>query len=119
MISESEMLNRWAHRRDELKRLHASVDGALLCEEFIVELQELIESRRSATLTLSEASELTGYSRDHLSRLMRQGLLTNVGKKNKPRLVAGELPKRVKPVAAQSPAAYDPNTDARSLRVRR
>jgi hypothetical protein len=115
----SEVIERWVNRRDEFKRLKASVDGALLCEEVIADLEGLIKSRDSETLTLAQASARTGYSRDHLSRLLRRGLLTNVGRKNKPRVVAGELPSRPRRVAAQRAATYDPNTDARALGVRR
>jgi hypothetical protein len=114
-----EIIERWAARRDELKRLGAKVDGALLCEEVIADLRSIADAQDSETLTLAEASRRSGYSPDHLSRLIRRGILTNAGRKHKPMLLAGELPRRTTRVAAQRPAGYDPNTDARSLRVRR
>jgi hypothetical protein len=116
---EREVFDRWVTRRDELRRLNAIVDGATLCEEVLLDLEKLVVASSSETLTLAEAAARSGYSRDHLSRLVRRGKLTNVGRKHRPRLLAGELPSRPRELAAQGTASYDPNTDARSLRVRR
>jgi excisionase family DNA binding protein len=116
---EREVLERWVSRRDELKRLHATVDGAILCEEVLADFEELLSARDQETVTLTEAAELTGYSRDHLGRLIRSGRIRNVGRKHRPLLLVRDLPARPRNIADAKGTVYDPNTDARSLRVRR
>lgn len=81
-------------------------------------LQEQAEER----LTLAEASLRSGYSRDHLARLIREGRLPNAGRPHAPRIRAADLPTRRHRhdlVVARGPRAYDPVTDARAIGSRR
>jgi len=50
------------------------------------------------TLTLRDAARESGYTADHLGRLVRNGTLPNVGRKHSPRVRACDLPR--KPAAA-------------------
>lgn len=45
-------------------------------------------------LTLKQASELSGYSTDHLSRLVRDGRIPNAGKHGAPRIKCVDLPRK-------------------------
>jgi hypothetical protein len=45
-------------------------------------------------LTLSEAAAESGYSVDHLSRLLRSNRLPNAGRRYSPRIRRGDLPRR-------------------------
>jgi hypothetical protein len=117
--AEKEVEERWLKRRDEFRRLRVSVDGAALCDEVIADLDRLREERDGQTLTLSDAAILSGYSREHLARLVRSGKLANAGRKHSPRVMAADLPKRPPSIASRVSGSYDPATDARSLRVRR
>ena len=115
-----EIRDRWCARRDELRRLNASVDGAAICDEAIADIEMIVADAAAKRLTLQEAAELSGYSADHLGRLLRDGKLRNVGRKHAPRILLGDLPKRIpKCLAPGLSRSYDPLTDARSLRVRR
>jgi hypothetical protein len=116
---EKEVEDRWVARRDEFQRLRVSVDGVSLCDEVIADLERLREERDTKKLTLSEAATLSGYSREHLARLIRSGKLANAGRKHSPRVVAADLPRRPRAIAIALSGSYDPSTDARSLRVRR
>lgn len=69
-------------------------------------------------LSLGEAAAASGYSVDHLGRLIRQGRIANAGRKGKPLVRLEDLPRRVAELEATSITAYDPAADARSLRVR-
>lgn len=114
-----EILDRWRARRDELERLGASVNGAMLCEEAIRDLEAVLAGSGSEALTLAEAAVRSGYSRDHLARLVRQGDLANVGRKHAPRVLARELPRKPK-VAGAGAGSYDTSADARAaLGIRR
>lgn len=58
---------------------------------------DLDASLRSAALdefTLAEASEQSGYSVDHLARLVRDGKIPNAGRPHVPRIRRGDLPRR-------------------------
>lgn len=85
---------RWLTRRDELHRLHALVDGATLCDELLAELDAAIRAEGAAVLSLREAARASGYSADHLGRLVRAGLLQNVGRPNAPRIRLVDLPRK-------------------------
>jgi hypothetical protein len=77
-------------------------------------------------LTLREAARLSGYSADHLSRLIGQGKLRNVGRKHAPLVLRGDLPTRprasAQPLELAAGAAdtmpVDPDMLARARRAR-
>lgn len=120
MMTSAQIRERWEVRRREWERLHVQVDGAALAAEVISDLERLDSATGEEALTLTQAAQRSGYTTDHLSRLIRQGKLTNVGRKGSPRVLARELPKRPESkLADRSPAPYDGATDARLLRIRR
>ena len=107
---------RWLTRRDELRRLHALVDGATLCDELLAELDQIADNGANELLPLHRAAAESGYSADHLGRLLRDGKLANAGRVNAPRIRRGDLPIKVRhAVALDAERSYDPDTDARSL----
>ncbi len=111
-----ELESRWAARRDELRRLSALVDGATLLDEVLVDLDHAAAAE--PLMSLTAAAPLTGYTADHLSRLIRNGSLTNYGKKGSPRVKLSDCPKKAK-LATGMRHSYDANADARSLGARR
>jgi hypothetical protein len=114
------VIQRWEERRQEWSRLRVQVDGAALAKEVVADLEHIAEADNSEELTLSAAAALSGYSRDHLARLIREGAIRNAGKRGKPRIYRIDLPIRpASRVAALDGGRYDPITDARFLRVRR
>ena len=85
---------RWLTRRDELRRLHALVDGATLCDELLADLDIAVRSEGAAALSLREAARASGYSADHLGRLVRAGTVVNVGRPNAPKVRLSDLPRK-------------------------
>lgn len=64
------------------------------------------EEALDARLTLEEAGGESGYSPDHLGRLVRQGTLPNAGERNAPLIRRRDLPRKPGyevPVASPSP----------------
>lgn len=111
-----ELVDRWEAKRAEWARLHAQVDGAALAGEVLRDLAELEEAE--PVLSLAEAARRTGYSPDHLSRLVREGALPNHGRKGAPRVKLSECP--AKPALRKVPGyPYNPTADARPLGIRR
>ena len=116
----AEFQAKWATRQRELERLHAHVDGAILCQEVLHDFAAVTASTDDEPLSLREAAARSGYSEDHLARLIRQGTIPNAGRRGAPRIRRGDLPRRPKgPVAPTTPDAYDVVADARKLASRR
>jgi hypothetical protein len=101
---------------------HGVEQAAITIEVLVGELEAVLQAGDDRPLTLRAAAIESGYSADHLARLVRQGKLANVGRKFAPRVRCGDLPKRAqsnKDVASRGETEYDPTADARSLRERR
>lgn len=95
MRGAAELLSKWEARHDEWRRLGVFVNGAALADEVLTDLQELTRANALEPVTLREASLMSGYSVDHLQRLVATGQLENIGRKGRPRIRRGDLP--VKP----------------------
>src|SRR5437016_8089965 len=117
-MMRDEFILKWRMRRDELARLGAQVDGAKLCDEVLAEFEAVISSEDEALLALREAATRSGYSADHLRRLVRLGRLP--ARRDGRRLFfrAGDLPRKPAVVDAQAIRAYDPRADARRVATR-
>ena len=96
--------------------MNVQVDAASLVEQLIASLRLVRNAAGARSLTLVEAARVSGYSTDHLGRLIRNGHLTNVGRKHAPRVLERDLPKRLTRTVR---AVYNTASDARSLRSRR
>ncbi|MEP6496121.1 MAG: hypothetical protein ABJF01_25830 [bacterium] len=83
-------------------------------------IERALRSDDDQQLTLSEAALRSGYSTDHLARLIRDGRLPNAGRRGSPRIRVADLPIRPRPtVAGASRDIYDPIADARAIGSRR
>jgi hypothetical protein len=83
-------------------------------------MERAMRDRADERLTLAQAALRSGYSAEHLARLVREGRLPNAGRRGSPRIRAGDLPVRPpRAVAAARPRAYDPLADARAIAGRR
>ncbi|HVS61812.1 MAG TPA: helix-turn-helix domain-containing protein [Gemmatimonadaceae bacterium] len=74
--------------------LDAGVDGAKLIDETLVDLETVVNGAGTETLTIAEAAARSGYSQDHIRRLIRNGTIPNVGKRRAPRVLATDLPRK-------------------------
>ncbi len=104
----------------ELRESFGDDARARALEWAALRVEQAIRERDDERLTLTEAAARSGYSADHVARLVRDGRLPNVGRHGAPRVRAGDLPSRPGPaspsrIARLPHSAYDPNTDARSL----
>jgi hypothetical protein len=94
----------------------AQVNGALIVRQIIGSLRHVREAALDEVLSLTEAAERTGYSADHIGRLVRQGKVPNAGRKHAPKVRLSDLTVVLKPkLARKSLRMYDALSDARSL----
>ena len=120
-------LFRWIEdTRSTFARLGVTaVDPERFLPELTDRLRAVFEAQDDELLTLPEAAHRTGYSADHVGRLVREGVIPNAGVPNRPRVRAADLaslPRRASRSRAFATAAhgsYDPHTDARALLSRR
>jgi hypothetical protein len=115
-MTREEFVAKWRAESDTMRRRGVTVPGATLCDEILRDFETVMDAEGEALLTLEEASARSGYSRDHLGKLIRDGKLPNAGRWHAPRVRARDLPN--KPGAKlelTAPRLYDPHTDARNL----
>lgn len=84
-----------AHQRDG-----ALVEGAALLRRCADELEARVAAYGAELLDLQDAAAESGYSADHLGRLVRDGTLPNAGRPHAPRIKRADLPR--KPCIASS-----------------
>ncbi len=84
---------------------------AVAIERCADDLEATLAERDETTLSLVEAARESGYSRDHLGRLVRDGKIPNAGRPNAPRIARRHLPRKA---PAEVPLAEDPRPRERS-----
>src|SRR2546428_2662528 len=114
-MTREDFTTRWRSRRDELARLGALVDGAKLCDEVLAEFEAVTTAEDDQWVTLDLAAEISGYHKDHLRRLVRQGKLRFIRRGRRLLFRVGDLPKKPILVDVQPIAAYDARADARRV----
>lgn len=83
---------KWSGEAETLRRLGAQVDGAKLIEAILTDIQAAGRAEAAEALTLAAAARESGYSAEHLGKLLRTGTLPNSGRKNAPRILRRHLP---------------------------
>lgn len=92
MLRPLEELAREWTREAALFRKRGLDDFAQFAESLASDLLEALEDLENEPLTLAEAAEISGYSSDHLGRLVRDGTITNAGRPGAPRIFRRDLP---------------------------
>jgi hypothetical protein len=118
-MTRDELRSRWNDRRAEWCRLRALVDGASVCEQVLAELESVWDSEDESELTLEQASSLSGYSADHLRRLMRENKLPGLRRGRRLYFRTGDLPRKSNRIDSFTKESYDPIADARQVVARR
>jgi hypothetical protein len=119
-MTREEFRAKWSARRAEWEKLGVLLSAAKLCEELIVDFEDVLTSHDEAVLNTNQASSITGYSRAQLLHLYKQGRLR--GHKNGKNVFfrAGDLPRKPRggrPVASPSKGAADNETRAGAQRL--
>jgi hypothetical protein len=75
-----------------------------------------LNTQDDVLLTIGEAAALSGYSQDHLRKLIRARRIQNAGRPGKPLVRLADLPRKPREVVSPSPQPYDAHADACRLR---
>lgn len=74
--------------------LDGATAQAAVLRRVAVQLEEALKAVASETLSLVDAARASGYSADHLGRLVREEKIPNVGRANAPRIRRCDLPQK-------------------------
>ena len=100
----------WRKQAKALRR-YGSEPPAVALERCATELEATLVERDETTLSLVEAARESGYSADHLGRLVRDGKIPNAGRPGAPRIARVDLPRKatapVEPRLAEEPRRRD------------
>jgi len=90
-----DLVSQWHTEAETLRNRFRDERGAFLVGRMASELEEALRSDDAEPLTLDQAAKCSGYSSDHLGRLIRNGKLPNAGRPNAPRVRRGDVPTKV------------------------
>lgn len=93
-MTREELRAKWNARRIEWEKLGVLLSAAKLCEEFMADFENVLTSQDEAVLNTNEAAVMTGYSRERLLGLYRQGKLRGHKKGKNVFFRAGDLPRK-------------------------
>ncbi len=100
----------WRKQAKALRR-YGGETPALALERCADDLEDTLAERDETTLSLVEAARESGYSREHLGRLVRDGKIPNAGRPYAPRIARRHLPRKA---PAQVSLAEEPRPSERS-----
>ncbi len=78
----------------EVRRLGGAEGAATAWEEAARQTELRLREARLEPLTLDAAVAESGYTRNHLNRLMREGTLPNSGTDSNPRILRTHVPRK-------------------------
>ena len=94
MTGPTDLTAQWRDEANTLRRRGASAQAVAL-ESCADDLERALRERDNELLNLTEAALLSGYSSEHLGRMVRDGVIPNAGRPNAPRIRHGDLPRKV------------------------
>lgn len=89
----ADLTSRWRNEAEIFERRGAANQAATLmsCAD---ELEQWMRERELEKLSLTQATEESGFSYSALQKMVAKGRLTNVGDKNRPRVRRCDLPRK-------------------------
>jgi hypothetical protein len=86
MCRLADLRRRLEAKREEFRRYDALVNGALLCEDILRDLEAVERADAVETLDRRQAADLMEVHPDSITRAIRCGRLENVGTRRRPRV---------------------------------
>ena len=118
-MTRTELRGKYRQLAAQYTNYKCLVDGAAFCAEILKDLESLWASEAEEELGLAEAATYSGYSTDHLRRLVREGKLRADRHGRRLTFRAVDLPKKSGAVDRPEHSGYDPVADARQVAAQR
>ncbi len=102
----------WRRQAKALRR-YGGETPAVVLDRCAADLEDTLRERDETTLSLTQAARESGYSADHLGRLVREGKIPNAGRPGAPRIARRNLPRKTgagKPRLAAKPSLREVST---------
>jgi hypothetical protein len=113
-VSTIDLLAHWGVHAQTLRTFGATAQAEVL-ERCVMELERALTTEDGELLTLQRAAQISGYSADHLGRLIRRGALRNLGRPRAPRVRRGELPRKATALPEQTGDLHLVGADPRQV----
>ena len=94
MVLPDDLPTQWRDQAEALREYGADAQAKAV-DRCADQLEEVLLKEGDALLTLPEAAEESGYSADHIGRLIRDGKIPNAGRPGAPRIARRDLPLKV------------------------
>ena len=94
MVLPADLPAEWRAQAEALREFGADAQAKAV-DRCANRLEEALRQEGDALLTLPEAAEESGYSADHIGRLIRDGKIPNAGRSGAPRITRRDLPLKV------------------------
>lgn len=91
--SPDRLVSQWREEVDTLRKRGATAQAVTL-ESCADEMETALREREDDLFNLTEAAQISGYSREHLGRLVREGKIRNAGRSSAPMIRRADLPKK-------------------------
>ncbi len=112
-----EFLAKWSAERTRLGKYGQRVDPVLLLNDILRDVAAVLDAGTDELLTLRQAARESGYSADHLGRLVKTGAIPNAGRPHAPRILRRDLPRKAGALRVE--ASSDHLSDATPVRIAR
>ena len=102
----------WRGQAEALRR-YGGETPAVVLDRCAADLEATLRELDETTLSLTQAARESGYSADHLGRLVRDGKIPNAGRPGAPRIARRHLPRKTgagKPRLAAKPSLREVST---------
>ncbi len=102
----------WRRQAKALRR-YGGETPAVVLDRCAADLEDTLQELDETTLSLTQAARESGYSADHLGRLVRDGKIPNAGRPGAPRIARRHLPRKTgagKPRLAAKPSLREVST---------
>ncbi len=86
-----DLLDAWREKA-KLLREHAHEPSARVYDICARQLEDALQAEEQHLLTLRQAAALSGYTEEHLGRLVRDGKIDNAGRRGAPRVRRSDVP---------------------------
>ena len=114
LTTVAELASTWRARAETLRR-YGAVGESQALEAAAAELAGALDAEENRTLPLSVAARESGYTAEHLARLIRQGKLRNCGRPGAPRVRRGDLPRKPNALPSSSSSIQLHPTSSRQV----
>lgn len=111
----TDLLDRWRREIADLRTMYFDERLAALTARHLNELEAALSQQHDELLTLSQAATLSGYSEDHLGRLVRDGKIANAGREHAPRIRRGDVPVKATRLRDGTPPLHFARADSRQI----